>query len=232
MLVVLTLTFALGLLVGRQWARQAPSEASAEPGRKVTLSGRRSGLAEPAAETHRLQEKLTFYHALTAPLGPMAPAPAADLRPEAGAGPRSAPASPPAPPSDNRARAAERSSAAGADGGGHGSMPAAPPGQASPDSRGAGQRDVRPAPAKVTEVPAPSALTLQVGAFKSRGPAESLQRSLSAAGFDAYVAEIGGEGEGARYRVRVGSFRSREEAARMAERLRAERSLTAFVTAK
>jgi len=35
-----------------------------------------------------------------------------------------------------------------------------------------------------------------------------------------------------RYRVRVGTFRTREEAARMAERVRSDRSLPTFVTAK
>ncbi|PYO55551.1 MAG: hypothetical protein DMD83_19060 [Candidatus Rokuibacteriota bacterium] len=35
-----------------------------------------------------------------------------------------------------------------------------------------------------------------------------------------------------RYRVRVGAFRTREEAVRTAERVRADRSLPTFVTAK
>jgi hypothetical protein len=34
------------------------------------------------------------------------------------------------------------------------------------------------------------------------------------------------------YKVRMGSFKTREEAGRMAERVRQERSLTAFVTPK
>ena len=35
-----------------------------------------------------------------------------------------------------------------------------------------------------------------------------------------------------RFRVRVGTYRSREEAAAVAERIRAQRSLTAFATPK
>ena len=74
--------------------------------------------------------------------------------------------------------------------------------------------------------------TVQVGAFKNRVQADSVRKRLADARFDAYVTSSTAEEGQARYRVRVGTFRSREEALRVAERLRAERALTVFVTPK
>jgi|SoiMetStandDraft_5_1073268.scaffolds.fasta_scaffold06065_3 cell division septation protein DedD len=68
--IILTLTFTLGLLVGRQWwGRAAPD--GAEGPRKPQVIARR-GLVESEADRPReLQEKLTFYQTLTAPVGPI-----------------------------------------------------------------------------------------------------------------------------------------------------------------
>lgn len=72
--------------------------------------------------------------------------------------------------------------------------------------------------------------TVQVGAFRNRRQAESVQRDLEGAGFEAFTSPNGaGEGQ-VQYRVRVGNFGSRADADRLASRLRAERSLTPFVT--
>jgi cell division protein FtsN len=93
-----------------------------------------------------------------------------------------------------------------------------------------------PAPASVT-VPAPSKpvpsgppWTIQVAAFKDRKQAEAMRQQLAASGLEAYVATLA-EGH-ARFRVRVGTFKSREEAAAAADRLRSARSLSVFVTLK
>jgi cell division protein FtsN len=78
----------------------------------------------------------------------------------------------------------------------------------------------------------PGAFTIQVGAYKAREPAEALRARLTAAGHDAYVAEIDAAGS-VRYRVRVGSFATRETAQRAADKIVAgERTLSAFVTAR
>jgi cell division protein FtsN len=78
----------------------------------------------------------------------------------------------------------------------------------------------------------PGAFTIQVGAYKAREPAEALRARLIAAGHDAYVAEIDAAGS-VRYRVRVGSFATREAAQRAADKIVAgERTLSAFVTAR
>ena len=84
-----------------------------------------------------------------------------------------------------------------------------------------------------TSVPAsPGAFTIQVGAYKAREPAEALRARLAAVGHDAYVAEIDASGS-VRYRVRVGSFATREAAQAAADKIvGAERKLSAFVTAR
>jgi cell division protein FtsN len=73
--------------------------------------------------------------------------------------------------------------------------------------------------------------TVQVGAYRARPPAEALRATLAASGHDAYVSESPGAGE-ARFRVRVGSYPSREVARETAARLSAERPLSAFVTTR
>ena len=73
---------------------------------------------------------------------------------------------------------------------------------------------------------------VQVGVFKDRGQAESVRRPLAASGFDAYLTAVPVADGQTHYKVRMGSFKTREEAARMAERIRQERSLTAFITPK
>ena len=99
-LAVLALTFLLGVLVGRQWAHRASADsarvtgAPASPGarpRARRLSEREA--EEPASQ---IQEKLTFYQTLTAPLtaGP----PPARTRVESARGPAPAAASAPARP--------------------------------------------------------------------------------------------------------------------------------------
>ncbi len=78
----LSLAFGLGLLVGRQWGRGHPPKAqTAEP--KRALSGPRRALSDPQAEqAPQIQEKLTFYQTLTAPLAAPPPKPQSKERDE------------------------------------------------------------------------------------------------------------------------------------------------------
>jgi cell division septation protein DedD len=96
-LAVLALTFLLGVLVGRQWAHRASADsarvagAPASPGlrpRARRLSEREA--EEPAAQ---IQEKLTFYQTLTAPLtaGPPPAPPRTRTESPRGPAPASAP---------------------------------------------------------------------------------------------------------------------------------------------
>jgi DedD protein len=216
--VILGLTFALGLLVGRQLARSslaaAPPSASEAARKAGAPASRRGGIAAEtmADRTPEPTEKLTFYQTLTEPLNggsarpeakPVtvkvsAPSPA----PPAAAGPAPTPASPPA------------------------SLPPAP-----------GKAPVPTAPAAPVAKPAASPTaaspwTVQVGAFKNRRQAEDTRQQLAAAGLEAYVASVAAQDGQPRFRVRVGTYRSREEAAAAAERIRVQRSLTAFATPK
>jgi cell division protein FtsN len=65
------LTFTLGVLVGRQWSRPASATASADSGsRKTVPPGKRGGLSAADVEpSPSVDQKLTFYQTLTAPLG-------------------------------------------------------------------------------------------------------------------------------------------------------------------
>lgn len=84
--------------------------------------------------------------------------------------------------------------------------------------------------AEAPEPPAPGRFTVQVGAYKTREPAEALRARLAAAGHDAYVAET--DASGVRFRVRVGAYPTREAAQQAAARIAADRAFSTFVTAR
>ena len=194
-LMILSLGFVLGVVVGQKWTRNRPLQAGTEPARKPPASARRALSETEAVKPPQIQEKLTFYHTLTAPLGATPPPPKADARPREEAG-------------------KERTRAEGT-----GTRP--PPEGAPPVETG---REAAPPPEP--------GYTVQVVAYRARPAAEEMERKLREAGFDAYVATISGDDSRTTYRVRVGSFATRGEAQRMAERLRSERGLSPYVTAR
>ena len=202
-LTVLAGTFMLGVVAGRRWpALPVPGLAT------KAKAAREPGARDRTARAPEPGPTLTFYQELTAPLtAPPAPRPAK-----------------PAPRAEKSDRADRFEAAARAD---------TPD---TPDTPEAARRE-EPAPAPregAAAAPAPvkdARYTVQVAAYKARAPADSLRASLAAAGQDAYVVEGDGPG-GVRYRVRVGSFATREAAQEGAARLGRERSLTAFVTAR
>jgi DedD protein len=207
-IVVLLLTFALGIAVGRSWLPKREPDHAAEPSRKPAAPvARRSGLTDPAPERPP-QEKLTFYQTLTAPMNTV-PVPAKASVP---AKPEPAkPAGPAERVSNDRSGVASPTSLPNLD------KPAASAERASAPRTG----EVRNGDWAV-----------QVGVFKDRSQAESVRRPLAASGFDAYLTAVPVADGQTHYKVRMGSFKTREEAGRMAERVRQERSLTAFVTPK
>lgn len=168
-LMILSLGFVLGVVVGQKWTRNRPLQAGTEPARKPQASARRALSETEAVKPPQIQEKLTFYHTLTAPLGATPPPPKA------------------APPVETGREAA------------------APP---------------------------EPGYTVQVVAYRTRPAAEEMERKLREGGFEAYVVSISGDDGRTTYRVRVGSFATRGEAQQMAERLRSERSLSPYVTAR
>lgn len=218
-LVILGLTFALGLLIGRQWARQTATAVVAGvtgPARKPVAAPRRGGIAAEtmADRVPESTEKLTFYKTLTEPLDGPAAAPKPEAKTVAIKIPPATPSTlpPPAP---------------------------APPVAAGPAPSAAPPLTLPPAPGKTANGGSAGAIsgpphsvpyTIQVGAYKNRRQADDSRQRLASAGLDAYVVTLSAQDGIARYRVRVGTYRSREEAVSAAERLRAQRSLTTFVT--
>jgi cell division protein FtsN len=73
--------------------------------------------------------------------------------------------------------------------------------------------------------------TVQVGSYNGRAQAEALRARLHAAGHDAYVAS-GETGGSTRYRVRVGTYATMEEARQAAVRLGSEAQVATFVTTR
>ena len=214
--VILGLTFTLGMLVGRQLARSnlvalGPSPSEAARRGTATPASRRGGIAAEtmADRVPESTEKLTFYQTLTEPLGATG-APRSDPSKPVTvkvSAPEPWPAAPPAPPSTPAPAAPSLPPAA--------SAPALPPATKAP---------VAAAPA------APNGWTVQVGAFKNRHQADETRQHLAAAGLDASVVSVSAQDGQPRFRVRVGTYRTREEAVAAAQRLRAQKSLTAFAT--
>lgn len=203
--IVLSLTFILGVLVGRHWQGGPALLSQAEKGKRSAPTGRiRERETERAGQ---LQEKLTFYQTLTAPLEAAPSEPARpDRAPELSRPPGGGEASASTKPSEERraARSNEAPAAVGSE------TRAAPPDGPAPRPR----------------------WTIQVAAYRTRELAEELQKSLRGVGHDAYVTAIAFDDGRVHYRVRVGSFADRSEAERTADRLRSEQSLVPFVTQK
>jgi len=97
--------------------------------------------------------------------------------------------------------------------------------------------EVKPAEVKSAEVSSPgpegpeARFTVQVGAFKVRSQADALRARLVSGGQQAYVSEVEADGT-TQYRVRVGTFATREAAREAAARLASERQLATYVTTR
>ncbi|MBI1847193.1 MAG: SPOR domain-containing protein [Candidatus Rokubacteria bacterium] len=222
-LLVLGLTFALGVLAGRHWPVR-PGTAST-----IASAGARDPAHRGAAGEARRAEPapvLTFYQELTAPLAPSSAA----ARPK-----------PAARREDPRAPGKEAQAPPKAEGV---AEPASTSAVAAVAAAGPAVKDTPPAKdsAAVKDTPAPkdtpppkdaardreAGFTIQVGAFTARPPAEAMTASLRRAGHDAYVAEV--DGGPARYRVRVGSFPTRDAARDAAATLARDGKVATYVT--
>lgn len=117
--------------------------------------------------------------------------------------------------------------------------PSRPPRPEAPNPETAKPQAPEPGPTPTVTAARPAArpvaperrFTIQIAAFKKRSPAETMRGALAEAGYDAYVSESERAG-GARYRVRVGTYATRDEAQQAAQRLAAERRVTTFITAR
>jgi cell division protein FtsN len=242
---IASLVFAAGVVVGRETARgkgSARVEAGREP--RLTDPDALSGDGSAKTAATRAEEKVTFYRTLTAPtqdlpqIGkprieerlvpkeePSRPA-GSDVAPEgvpAVEPPRVTPESPRALPERRTPKTAE----------------AAPDMRPARAARAPATSPVRPGPPQQAPSPQlatapaavePEAWTVQVSAFRSRALAEELRVRLVARGFDSYVFPSITEDGRPRYRVRVGSYPSRNDAERVVAELRSERGLNPLVT--
>jgi cell division septation protein DedD len=203
------LTFTLGVLVGRQWSHPAAAASADSGARKTVPPGKRGGLSGGDVEPRsQVDQTLTFYQTLTAPLGRGSAD--ASQHAEAKVPPvpepvRAEPSPPPYPYTSRGETLVEKPAA-----------PEAAAASARPQAGAAGLWA--------------GFWSVQVAAFKTQGQAASLHRQLREAGFDAYIAPAVASDGQTNYRVRVGTFKSKPEAQRMVERVRGERSLAAFIT--
>ena len=92
-------------------------------------------------------------------------------------------------------------------------------------------RATPPSPAPKPAVPAPAAaagtFTIQVGAFKDKGSAESVVSRLKGKGFAAFV--VPAEGDDGLILVRVGSYAARADAERVEAKLRDQEKFKPYI---
>jgi cell division septation protein DedD len=84
----------------------------------------------------------------------------------------------------------------------------------------------RPAPQLAAKPAAAGSFSIQVGAFSSEKAARELAGELGKHGYTAYLMD---EGNGARWKVRVGPMRSRSEAEAVSARLKREQRLPTWI---
>ena len=238
-LIALGFTFTLGVLAGRHSGHHPAAVATAAPTQKVATP-RRSGLTETRVEhAPPIQEKLTFYQTLTAPLGAVAPSEKANApakpaptraRPTQDRAPEATPTSKASGDAPARTRTAISQVAATEPMRVPPSGVGSPPPDADPDPPTPASKAARPAADGDRRDPGPE-WTVQVGVFGSAEQAAGVKRQLAAKGFDAQVTPVSSSEGQVRYRVRVGAFKTKDEAIRTADRVRADRSIPTYVTA-
>jgi cell division protein FtsN len=208
---VLGLTFALGVLAGKHWSdRRVPSAGTPEDTRKAAPGARRTGLTEPIPERARAtQGKLTFYQTLTAPLG------------ETSLGGKAETSAKPTATTSDASKTLRKADVADR-------VPRAA--EPVPVNRVVGA-DSAAVDGRLTLERRDSSAgwAVQVGVFRNAQQAERIRKGLADGGFPAHLTITAEEGQ-PRYRVRVGAFKTRDEALKTAERLRADRSLPTYVT--
>ena len=74
--------------------------------------------------------------------------------------------------------------------------------------------------------------TLQLGSFQINEVATAFSNSLAAKGYESHIVKITVPDKGVVYRVRVGKYRSLEDAQKMATELEKKEGISAFITSK
>lgn len=243
-IVVLGAVFVLGVLVGKKLA--GTPRADRAPDLLTALDHKSDAL-----ERARAAPPLTFQEELTKPAAPapsVARAPATPASAPAPAAARAAPApaatpsaAPPAAPAAVASKTAPRAAA----------VPVATtaPVDAKPDRKPEPEKKAepaRPAPTepvatrsapaaahstpKVPEATSPTgAFTLQLGASPNRDDAERQASRLREKGYAPYIVAAEVPGKGTWYRVRMGSFPTKDAATRYLQDFKRETQAEAFV---
>ncbi len=227
---VLAVAFFGGVVAGRHYPKLLPSLG----GSTVAKEPRRGtdGRVADRAKSVEPAPVLTFYQELTAPLTSPPPATKKADRPKPDRIEREAVQK--TGGTDAATRSPDRSPAGRAD-----LVAPAPTIHSMGDTDGATASLDRPPAALPEQVPpAPTTpgsgeprFTIQVGAFKLREQAEAIRARLAASGHDAFIVDFDSSAA-TRYRVRVGSYASRDEARLAAERLTATERLPTYVTSR
>jgi cell division protein FtsN len=221
------LVFALGVVVGRattssETVAETQSVASTLPreqpatGRPERAAGNRIPLV-PAAETKT--QAVQGPEFAFAPALPESPSTAKSESAPVDAPPRSKPA-----PTPEVMRSSEPATVA----------PKAAEKRDSEPGRLAPTVDSKPKPATATHTSLGQGgdYTIQVSSFRSMEQASDLKGRLSKKGYTAYVQSVDLSDKGTWHRVRVGNYRDKEGAERVASDLRSQESLPATVMKK
>ena len=212
-IVVLGAVFVLGVMVGKKLAGSQRSERAPD---LLSALDQKSAALERA----RAAPALTFQEELTADAGaPRAPAPKATAEKKPEAAPKAAEAKADTPKTQGEKK---------------------PETAGKPADAGAIAARTAPfaAPATSASVPKASdgtvptgAFTLQLGASQNRDDAERMVSRLREKGYAPYIVTAEVPGKGTFYRVRMGSFPTREAAGRYLEDFKRETKTEAFVAA-
>ena len=74
--------------------------------------------------------------------------------------------------------------------------------------------------------------TLQLGSFQNNEVATAFSSSLAAKGYESHIVKITVPDKGVVYRVRVGKYKTLEDAQKMATELEKKEGISAFITSK
>jgi DedD protein len=212
-IVVLGAVFVLGVLVGKKLAGSQRNDRAPD---LLSALDQKSAALERA----RAAPALTFQEELTADAGATRSTPpktSPEKKPEAAPKAAEAKADTPKTPGDKKPEAAAKPADAGPIAAR--TAPAAAPAAVAPTS-------------KASDGAAPTgAFTLQLGASQNRDDAERMVSRLREKGYAPYIVTADVPGKGTFYRVRMGSFPTREAAGRYLEDFKRETKTEAFVAA-
>jgi cell division septation protein DedD len=227
--ITIALFFALGYLVDVFAAKKTapPTDPRLKPyadrGRPLTGSPQKD-------KTESLY--MSFFETLLNKKPDLMPEPSSpDSKPDAGAvqQPERAAKGAPAPADSKQAQPPPRPSAAqrveeikaALSAAAHKPSPASP--QPAPPT---------PQPAAPDAASEPITYTLQLGSFQNNDVASSFSSSLNAKGYDATISKITVADKGIVYRVRLGKYKSLEDAQKAAAELGKKEGISAFITSK